>query len=52
MDAATYRMLVILLTGSLVAAACGLYDWEELLAAYKAARQSIHSLWRNVAESG
>ena len=36
----------------LVARACGTESWEELLAAYEAARQSIHSLWRNVAESG
>lgn len=35
----------------LVARACGTGGWEELLAAYKAARQSIASLWRTVAES-
>ncbi len=37
---------------ALVARASGTDGWEELLAAYEAARQSIHSLWRNVAESG
>ena len=37
---------------ALVARASGTESWEELLAAFEAARQSIHSLWRNVAESG
>ena len=36
---------------ALVARACGTGSWEELLAAHEAARQSIHSLWRTVAES-
>lgn len=36
---------------TLVARACGTESWEELLAAHEAARQSIHSLWRKVAES-
>jgi glutamate-ammonia-ligase adenylyltransferase len=35
----------------LVARASGTHGWEELLAAYEAARQSIHSLWQEVAES-
>ena len=35
----------------LVARASGTQGWEELLAAYEAARQSIHSLWQEVAES-
>ncbi len=35
----------------LVARACGTGSWEELLAAHEAARQSIGSLWRRVAES-
>jgi glutamate-ammonia-ligase adenylyltransferase len=35
----------------LVARACGTQGWEELLAAHEAARQSIASLWRKVAES-
>jgi glutamate-ammonia-ligase adenylyltransferase len=35
----------------LVARASGTGSWEELLAAHEAARQSIHSLWRKVAES-
>ncbi|HYD11619.1 MAG TPA: bifunctional [glutamine synthetase] adenylyltransferase/[glutamine synthetase]-adenylyl-L-tyrosine phosphorylase [Allosphingosinicella sp.] len=37
---------------ALVARASGTEGWEELLAAHEAARQSIHSLWRMVAESG
>jgi glutamate-ammonia-ligase adenylyltransferase len=36
---------------ALVARASGTGSWEELLAAHEAARQSIHSLWRKVAES-
>lgn len=36
---------------ALVAQACGTGSWEELLAAHEAARQSILSLWREVAES-
>ena len=36
---------------ALVARACGTAGWEELLAAHEAARQSISSLWRKVAES-
>jgi glutamate-ammonia-ligase adenylyltransferase len=36
---------------TLVARASGTEGWEELLAAHEAARQSIHSLWRKVAES-
>ena len=36
---------------ALVARACGREGWEELLAAHEAARQSIHSLWRKMAES-
>ena len=35
----------------LVARACGTGSWEELLAAHEAARQSITSLWQEVAES-
>lgn len=35
----------------LVARACGTAGWEELLAAHEAARQSIETLWRKVAES-
>lgn len=35
----------------LVARASGTGGWEELLAAHKAARQTINSLWRKVAES-
>lgn len=33
----------------LVARACGLADWEELLAAHAAARQSISHVWRGIA---
>jgi glutamate-ammonia-ligase adenylyltransferase len=36
---------------ALVARASGTEGWEELLAAHEAARQSIYSLWRKVAES-
>jgi glutamate-ammonia-ligase adenylyltransferase len=36
---------------ALVARASGTESWEELLAAHEAARQSISSLWRKVAES-
>jgi glutamate-ammonia-ligase adenylyltransferase len=36
---------------ALVARASGTGSWEELLAAHEAARQSIHDLWRRVAES-
>ena len=36
-------------TRPLVAAACGLEDWDELLAAHARARQSISALWRSVA---
>jgi len=36
---------------ALVARASGTAGWEELLAAHEAARQTIHSLWRMVAES-
>ncbi len=36
----------------LVARACGLADWQELLAAHEAARQSVRGLWRAVAASG
>ncbi|MGZ8283480.1 MAG: [protein-PII] uridylyltransferase family protein, partial [Allosphingosinicella sp.] len=36
-------------TRPLVAAACGLADWDELLAAHAQARQSISALWRAVA---
>jgi len=32
----------------LVARACGLADWDELLAAHEQARQSISALWRTV----
>ena len=35
----------------LVARASGTGGWEELLAAHEAARQSIRSLWQEVAES-
>ena len=35
----------------LVARACGMAAWEELLAAHETARQSIHSLWQEIAES-
>ena len=35
-------------TRPLVAAACGLDDWDELLAAHAEARQSISLLWRSV----
>jgi glutamate-ammonia-ligase adenylyltransferase len=36
-------------TRPLVARACGLADWNALLAAHAAARQSVAELWRNVA---
>ena len=36
-------------TRPLVAAACGLESWDELLAAHAKARQSISALWRAVA---
>jgi glutamate-ammonia-ligase adenylyltransferase len=36
---------------ALVARASGTGGWEELLAAHEAARHTIHSLWRKVAES-
>jgi glutamate-ammonia-ligase adenylyltransferase len=36
-------------TRDLVAAACGLADWNALLAAHDEARQSISDLWRSVA---
>jgi glutamate-ammonia-ligase adenylyltransferase len=36
----------------LVAAACGLDDWEELLAAHDRARHSVSELWQSVAHSG
>jgi glutamate-ammonia-ligase adenylyltransferase len=36
---------------ALVARACRTDGWEELLAAYEAARQSISALWREVTES-
>jgi glutamate-ammonia-ligase adenylyltransferase len=35
----------------LVAHACGLPDWQSLLAAYDDARQTIGLLWREVASS-
>lgn len=35
---------------ALVARACGMEDWEALLAAYDEARQSVASLWRQVSE--
>jgi glutamate-ammonia-ligase adenylyltransferase len=34
---------------ALVAKACGAADWDELLARYAAARQSVGDLWRSVA---
>jgi [glutamine synthetase] adenylyltransferase / [glutamine synthetase]-adenylyl-L-tyrosine phosphorylase len=34
---------------ALVAAACGAADWDDLLARYAAARQSVSELWRSVA---
>lgn len=34
---------------ALVAAGCGADDWDELLARYAAARQSVGDLWRAVA---
>jgi [glutamine synthetase] adenylyltransferase / [glutamine synthetase]-adenylyl-L-tyrosine phosphorylase len=37
---------------ALVAKACGLPDWESLLAAHDAARQRVGALWREVASSG
>jgi glutamate-ammonia-ligase adenylyltransferase len=37
-----------LATRPIVAAACGLEGWEELLAAHGRARQDISALWRNV----
>jgi glutamate-ammonia-ligase adenylyltransferase len=33
----------------LVARACGMADWDTLLAAHDAARQRVHALWRDVA---
>ncbi|HEX2762391.1 MAG TPA: bifunctional [glutamate--ammonia ligase]-adenylyl-L-tyrosine phosphorylase/[glutamate--ammonia-ligase] adenylyltransferase [Allosphingosinicella sp.] len=36
-------------TRPLVAAACGVADWNALLAAYDAARQRVSELWRRVA---
>jgi glutamate-ammonia-ligase adenylyltransferase len=36
-------------TRPLVAAACGLDDWNALLAAHEAARQRVAALWRSVA---
>ena len=36
-------------TKPLVAAACGLPDWNALLAAHDAARQRVAELWRRVA---
>jgi glutamate-ammonia-ligase adenylyltransferase len=36
----------------LVARACGLPDWESLLAAHDSARQRVASLWREVAGAG
>jgi glutamate-ammonia-ligase adenylyltransferase len=36
----------------LVARACGLPDWESLLAAHDTARQRVASLWREVAGAG
>jgi glutamate-ammonia-ligase adenylyltransferase len=36
-------------TKPLVAAACGLHDWNALLAAHDAARQRVAELWRRVA---
>ena len=39
-------------TRPLVAAACGLADWESLLAAHALARQSVATLWSQVAERG
>ncbi len=36
----------------LVARACGLPDWESLLAAHDAARQRVAGLWREVAAGG
>jgi glutamate-ammonia-ligase adenylyltransferase len=35
-------------TRPLVAAACRLEDWDELLAAHAQARQSVSALWRAV----
>lgn len=37
-------------TRALVATACGLADWEELLAAHAAARQAVLALWRQVSQ--
>jgi glutamate-ammonia-ligase adenylyltransferase len=37
---------------ALVAAACGLPDWDALLAAHEAARQTVSQLWRAVASAG
>ena len=34
---------------ALVASACGAADWDELLARYETARQSVSRLWRSVA---
>ena len=39
-------------TRPLVAAACGLPDWNALLAAHDAARQRVAELWRRVASGG
>jgi glutamate-ammonia-ligase adenylyltransferase len=36
----------------LVARACGLADWQALLAAHDAARQRVGDLWREVAALG
>jgi glutamate-ammonia-ligase adenylyltransferase len=38
-------------TRPLVARACGLPDWDELLAAHAQARQRIRELWRSVSET-
>ncbi|HEX5184897.1 MAG TPA: glutamine-synthetase adenylyltransferase, partial [Allosphingosinicella sp.] len=37
-------------TRPLVAAACGHEDWESLLAAHDAARQSVAALWKRISE--
>ncbi len=39
-------------TRPLVARACGLADWDELLAAHAQARQRIASLWQDVSQGG
>ncbi|SMF61637.1 bifunctional [glutamine synthetase] adenylyltransferase/[glutamine synthetase]-adenylyl-L-tyrosine phosphorylase [Allosphingosinicella indica] len=36
---------------ALVARACGVEDWDALLAAHDAARQSVSALWRSVAQT-